>query len=228
MTSAVVVFSGGQDSTTCLAWATERFASVTALTFDYGQRHVVEIEAARIIAAKLDVPHETVDLRGFGRCSRSALTRAGIAPTANGGLGGLPSTFTPGRNIVFLATAASYAISHGIFDLVTGVCQTDYSGYPDCRRDTIDALERAICLGNGVERFTIHTPLMYMTKCQTVEMAKSLGALPLLADSHTCYFGRRPACGTCPACVLRLNGFAEAGIKDPLAYDAEGDPSIAR
>jgi 7-cyano-7-deazaguanine synthase len=227
MHKAVVVFSGGQDSTTCLAWALRRFYSVAALTFDYGQRHAAEIQAAAKICEQLNVPHEIVDLRGFGRCSPSALTNRNIDVSSNGGLGGLPSTFTPGRNLVFLTTAASYAITRGAETLVTGVCQTDYSGYPDCRRDTIDALQRAIALGNGLESFSILTPLMFLSKRETVELARDLAALPLLAHSLTCYLGQRPACGKCPACLLRLKGFAEAGIRDPLPYADDVPPVVA-
>jgi len=220
MDLAVVVFSGGQDSTTCLAWARQRFAEVHALTFNYGQRHAAEMDAARTIAARLGVHHEIIDLSGFGMVSASALTRPAIAVRADGGLGGLPSTFTPGRNLVFLTVAASYAVSHDSADLVTGVCQTDYSGYPDCRRATIDAVELAIKLGNALDVFRIHTPLMDLTKAQTVQLAVDLGALPLLGESHTCYQGMRPACGTCPACLLRRRGFAEAGVTDPIEYRA--------
>jgi len=216
---AVVVFSGGQDSTTCLVWAQQKFARVRALSFDYGQRHKdAELDAARAIARKISVPHEVVDLRAFGLLSPSALTSPAINVAVDGGLGGLPSTFTPGRNLVFLTMAASYAIAAGSTDLVTGVCQTDYSGYPDCRRSTIDALEQAVRLGTEVAGFQIHTPLMFLTKAASVKLARELGALPLLALSHTCYHGQRPACGTCPACVLRLKGFAEAGVPDPIAY----------
>lgn len=218
MSLAVVVFSGGQDSTTCLAWARSRFDEVHALTFDYGQRHRAELTAARRIAKRVGVRHVVVNLHGFGQVSASALTRRNVKVRADGGLGGLPSTFTPGRNLVFLTVAASYAVSHGAADLVTGVCQTDYSGYPDCRRSTIDAVEQAIKLGNGLDAFRIHTPLMDLTKAETVRLAVELGALPLLAESHTCYQGARPACGTCPACVLRRRGFFEAGVPDPIAY----------
>ena len=215
---AVVVFSGGQDSTTCLAWARKQFDDVHALTFDYGQRHAVELQAARDVAEHLGVKHTVADLSAFGKLSASALTRADVDVATGGGLHDLPSTFTPGRNLVFLTMAASYAISVGSRDLITGVCETDYSGYPDCRRQTIDALEKAINLGNGLDDFQIHTPLMFLNKAQTVALAQGLGALDALALSHTCYMGARPACGMCPACVLRLKGFAEAGVTDPIAY----------
>ena len=128
---------------------------------------------------------------------------------------GLPNTFVPGRNLVFLTFAAAFAYRQGIRHIVTGVAQTDYSGYPDCRAETIDALQQALRLGmeSDVE---IHTPLMHLSKKQTVELASDLGALPALAHTHTCYNGVRPPCGNCPACELRAKGFAEAGIPDPL------------
>ncbi len=219
MKEAVVVFSGGQDSTTCLAWAKKNFERVYALSFDYGQRHKdSELAAAKAIVDVLEIPHRVVDIRSFSSLSPSALTRPDINVAPDGGLGGLPSTFTPGRNLVFLTLAASFALGMGVKDLVTGVCQTDYSGYPDCRRSTIDALEEAVRLGNDSADFRIHTPLMFLTKAQTVKLALELDAMPLLRLSHTCYLGSRPACGHCPACELRLKGFAEAGVADPIAY----------
>lgn len=219
--AALVVFSGGQDSTTCLAWAKKKFGIVRALSFNYGQRHAAELEAAERIVRRLNVPWTIADMRGFGLLSKSALTDSQIQVDAAGGLGGLPSTFTPCRNLVFLSAAASHAISLGIRNLVTGVCQTDYSGYPDCRREFIDALETTIRVGNGLMKddFEIHTPLMHLTKAETVKLAQECDAMELLAMSHTCYEGKRPACGKCPACVLRLKGFQEAGVIDPIAYE---------
>ncbi len=227
MSKAVVVFSGGQDSTTCLAWAQQRFDEVFALSFDYGQRHKqAELEAAHAIAERCGVPHQVADLSAYGALAPSALTKPEINVAADGGLGGLPSTFTPGRNLVFLTVAAAFAIGRGAHDLVTGVCQTDYSGYPDCRRETVDAIELAVQLGTEVNDFTIHTPLMFLTKAESVKLAAELGALPLLGMSHTCYHGARPACGKCPACELRLKGFAEAGIPDPIEYrSADATPA---
>lgn len=217
---AVVVFSGGQDSTTCLLWAKAMYPRVRALTFDYGQRHRVELAQAATIARQLGVDQEVLDVRALNQAAPSALTRATIDVAPDGGHGGLPSTFTPGRNLVFLTMAASYAIGRGIAEVVTGVCQTDYSGYPDCRRNTIDAIEQAVRLGNDQPDFAIHTPLMYLTKAETVRLAVELGGLALMGFTHTCYHGKRPACGTCPACTLRLKGFAEAGYVDPLEYEA--------
>ncbi len=131
------------------------------------------------------------------------------------GATGLPNTFVPGRNLVFITLAAAYAYQRGISEIVTGVCQTDFSGYPDCRESTMVALQAALRAGMDAP-FTIHTPLMHLTKAQTVTMLRDLGGLPLLAYSHTCYEGAVPPCGRCPACVLRAKGFAEAGIADPL------------
>lgn len=215
---SVVVLSGGQDSTTCLAWRLQQGGTVHAVSFDYGQRHRVELKQAVKIAALAGVQHEVLDLRTLGQAAPSALTRSDIEVSTTGGMGGLPSTFTPGRNLVFLTLAASYALARGAKEIVTGVCQTDYSGYPDCRQDTIITLRNAIRLGTDVPDFEIKTPLMHLTKAQSVELAAEIGALDLLAESHTCYEGHRPACGKCPACVIRLRGFEQAGIRDPLQY----------
>lgn len=216
---AVVVFSGGQDSTTCLFWARERWKNgrLYALTFDYGQRHASEIAAAQEIAAHVADEHVVFPIREYGKLSQSALTKRMIPVSETGGLGGLPSTFTPGRNLVFLTIAASWAISMGLRNVVTGVCETDYSGYPDCRRETIDAVERAVALGNGLTSFFIHTPLMKLSKADTVRMAWGLGpkCMEAIGRSVTCYHGLRPGCGECPACLLRAKGFAEAGVADP-------------
>lgn len=213
--AAVVLLSGGQDSTTCLAWALARFRRVEAVTIDYGQRHRIELEAAARIAAAVGVPQRVVPCDSFTALGGNALTggeavAAGVRAGTN-----LPNTFVPGRNLVFLTLAAAYAWQRGISELVTGVCQTDFSGYPDCRQDTMDALQEA--LRRGIDApFTIHTPLMHLTKAQTVTMLRDLGRLELLASSHTCYNGSVPPCGTCPACLLRARGFAEAGVADPL------------
>lgn len=217
---AVVVLSGGQDSTTVLYQAIRDVgaARLAAITFDYGQRHRTEIEAAREIAEAAGVAeHKVVKLDALNELSVSALTRPDIEVSANGGLGGLPSTFTPSRNLVFLSLASSYAVSIGARRLYTGVCQTDYSGYPDCRREFVDLLEKTIASGNGLEKFEIVTPLMYLTKAETVKLAAELGAASMaaLGLSVTCYHGRRPGCGECPACLLRDKGFAEAGYSDP-------------
>ncbi len=218
MDKALVVLSGGQDSTTCLYWAIDRFGGdkVETVTFDYGQRHRIELECAARVAELAGVSNTLLPIDTFGALGGDALTDADI-PVQQGiaAESGLPNTFVPGRNLVFLTFAAAYAWQRGITQLVTGVAQTDYSGYPDCRADTIAALQRAICLGMESD-IVIHTPLMHLSKKETVEMARDLGALPAMGLTHTCYNGQRPPCGKCPACELRARGFAEAGIEDPL------------
>ena len=213
---ALVVLSGGQDSTTCLYWALDRFgtASVSTLTFDYGQRHRIELDCAREVAANAGVPNCVLPIDTFGALGGNALTEASIDVAAAED-GELPNTFVPGRNLVFLTFAAAYAWPRGIRHLVTGVAQTDYSGYPDCREETLAALGKALRLGMESE-IELHTPLMHLSKRQTVELAVELGALDAMALTHTCYEGLRPPCGRCPACVLRARGFDEAGVKDPL------------
>jgi 7-cyano-7-deazaguanine synthase len=224
--TALVLFSGGQDSTVCLAWALERYGWVETVGFDYGQRHGVEMAAreqvrARLIerfptwAARLGPDHR-LDLRGFGAVAESALTaHRAIEMTERG----LPSTFVPGRNLVFFVYAAALADRRGLPRLVGGMCETDYSGYPDCRRETLDALQQALNL--GIEQgFIIETPLMWRTKAETWALAKTLGGEPLidliLEDTHTCYLGQRDlrhawgyGCGTCPACELRQGGYED-------------------
>jgi 7-cyano-7-deazaguanine synthase len=215
ITSAVVLLSGGQDSTTCLAWAQSRFSEVRSLAIDYGQRHRIELAAAAEVARRAGVEHAVVPCDSFRALGGNALT--GEEPVAGGVRqdSGLPNTFVPGRNLIFLTLAAAFAWSRGAASLVTGVCETDYSGYPDCRATTLDALQEA--LRRGIDApFIIHAPLMHLTKAATVRLARDLGALPLLAWSHTCYNGSVPPCGKCPACVLRAKGFAEAGMPDPL------------
>jgi 7-cyano-7-deazaguanine synthase len=211
---ALVVLSGGQDSTTCLYWALRHFTAVSSVTFDYGQRHRIEIDCARRIAARANVPNLVLPIDTLAVMGGNSLTDTTIA-VDGGDNDGLPNSFVPGRNLLFLTFAAAHAWQHGIGHLVTGVAQTDYSGYPDCRQATIDALQTTLRLGMESE-VQIHTPLMNLSKKETVLLAERLGALPAMVDSHTCYNGERPPCGECPACVLRARGFAEAGIADPL------------
>jgi 7-cyano-7-deazaguanine synthase len=214
-TSAVVLLSGGQDSTTCLYWAKGRFERLYALTFDYGQRHRIELEAARTIARMAGVAaHRILKISELAELGGSALLED-MPIQERGGRDNLPNTFVPGRNLLFLVLAAAWAYQLECHDVVGGMCQTDYSGYPDCRRATIDALEHAIELGMEWT-IRIHTPLMFLTKAQSVRLAQEVGALDALAYSHTCYEGRFPPCGVCPACRLRAKGFEEAGIEDPL------------
>ena len=218
MEKALVLLSGGQDSTTSLYWAIDRFGpgATSALSFDYGQRHRIELECARKIAAAAGIDHDCLPIDTFKALGGDALTDSGVQ--VSGDLdedSGLPNTFVPGRNLIFLTFAAAYAYQRNIRHLVTGVAQTDYSGYPDCRQRTIDALQQAIRLGMEHD-IEIHTPLMRLSKKETVEMACDLGALEAMGLTHTCYNGERPPCGHCPACKLRARGFAEAGIEDPL------------
>lgn len=215
---AIVVLSGGQDSTTCLYWAIERFGAddVDTVTFDYGQRHRIELECAARVAEMAGVGNTCLPIDTFAALGGDALTDPDveIEPGVDGE-SGLPNTFVPGRNLVFLTYAAALAYQREIGNLVTGVAQTDYSGYPDCREGTITALQHALRLGMESE-ITIHTPLMHLPKKETVELARDLGALPAMAYTHTCYEGERPPCGECAACELRAKGFAEAGVEDPL------------
>jgi 7-cyano-7-deazaguanine synthase len=221
---ALVLFSGGQDSTTCLAWALDRYARVETVGFSYGQRHAVEMEVRpRVLdalragfpvwAGRLGDDH-LIDLAVLGRVSETALTRnTSIAMQANG----LPNTFVPGRNLVFLTFAAALAYRRGLKHLVTGVCETDYSGYPDCRDDTVKAMQLALNLGME-SRFVVHTPLMWLGKAETWALAEQLGGEALVAlvrdETHTCYEGDRThrhawgyGCGECPACRLRAEGW---------------------
>ena len=215
--TALVVLSGGQDSTTCLYWAIERFGrdSVSTITFDYGQRHRIELDAASNVADEAGVPWTCVPIDTFAALGGTALTDDIDVGTDTDADGELPNTFVPGRNLVFLTFAAAWAWPRRIGNLVTGVAQTDYSGYPDCREETIQSLQQTLRLGMESD-ITLHAPLMHRSKKETVELAQAVGALPALRLTHTCYNGERPPCGDCAACRLRARGFAEAGIADPL------------
>ena len=216
MDKALVVLSGGQDSTTCLCWAIRRFGrdQVSSLTFDYGQRHRIELDCAADVASQAGVANRILPIDTFAALGGNALTDQEIE-VAGGADGSLPSTFVPGRNLVFLTFAAAYAWPRRIGHLVTGVAQTDYSGYPDCREETRHAPEQALRLGME-SQLEIHAPLMHLSNRQTILLARDLGALDAMRLTHTCYEGSRPPCGICPACKLRARGFAEAGISDPL------------
>lgn len=218
MPKSLVVLSGGQDSTTCLYWAIDKFGeeNVEAVTFDYGQRHRIELDCAWKIANMAGISHTLLPIDTFVALGGNALTDSTVTVKAElNEQTNLPNTFVPGRNLIFLTFAAALAYQKGIDNLVTGVAQTDYSGYPDCRQDTIFALERAIRLGMESE-LKIHTLLMSRSKKETVELAQKLGALEAMAYTHTCYEGQQPPCGQCPACILRAKGFDEAGVSDPL------------
>lgn len=205
--TALIVFSGGQDSTTCLFWAKKHFRSVEALTFTYGQRHAVEVQMAEKIARKADVPWHHMDVSFIGRLGRNSLTDSSIVMDQEKPADGPPNTFVPGRNLFFLSIAAVFARERGINHLVTGVSQTDFSGYPDCRDAFIKSLNVTLNLGME-EQFVIHTPLMWIDKEQTWEMADKLGVLDLVRnDTLTCYNGiAGDGCGHCPACTLRREG----------------------
>ena len=232
--SALVLFSGGQDSSVCLAWALQRCERVETVGFDYGQRHATELAARPRVRDRMAAafpqwgerlgPDHLIDLRAFGALADSALTsERAIEMTTRG----LPSTFVPGRNLAFLVYAAALADRRGLGRLVGGMCETDFSGYPDCRRETLDALERAINLGMEA-KFSIETPLMALTKAETWALAHDLGGAALVEliveDSHTCYLGDRTrrhpwgyGCGTCPACELRARGWTEWTRDVPIA-----------
>ncbi|EON72120.1 queuosine biosynthesis protein [Lysinibacillus sphaericus OT4b.31] len=206
---AIVVFSGGQDSTTCLLWAQEHFEEVEAVTFDYGQRHLLEIECAKEIAAELGVTHHILDMSLLNQLAPNALTRQDIE-VEDGEDGGLPSTFVPGRNLLFLSFAGVLASQVGAKHIVTGVCETDFSGYPDCRDIFIKSLNVTLNLSMD-DSFVIDTPLMWLNKVQTWELADQLGALEFVRErTLTCYNGViADGCGECPACKLRKKGLDE-------------------
>lgn len=228
--SSILIYSGGQDSTTCLLWSLKRFSQVQAISFNYDQRHNIELECAKNIVGlinsgkftvynskskKIHIDHIIIDISFLSEILQTSMIQDGeikIDETS-----GLPTTFVPGRNILFLTIAAAYAYQHKIRHLVAGVCQTDYSGYPDCRDATIKSLQATLKLGMEYD-IIIHTPLMWKMKAETIKLMEKLGGLELYKYTHTCYKGERPACGECPACELRLKGFKEAGLEDPLEY----------
>lgn len=243
-TDVLVLLSGGQDSTTCLAWARNTYpeARIHALTAFYAQRHGAEVVAATEIAELLGChSHRIVDLSGaLGASDSALLAKSTTELRGDGGLvddampQGLPTSFVPGRNLVFLAVAGAQAAALGCGSIVTGVCQTDYSGYPDCRADFIDAMSGAIneAMPSALRPILIETPLMRLTKAETVALMVGLAHRELgrvgkpgsfrdtnvwraLARSVTCYHGQHPGCGTCPSCALRVKGFSEAGALDP-------------
>jgi 7-cyano-7-deazaguanine synthase len=221
---ALVLFSGGQDSTTCLAWALARFAAVETIGFDYGQRHRIELECREEIVARLkrEFPSwagrlgedHRIDLSVLGQVSETALTRDSVIAFAENGL---PNTFVPGRNLLFFTFAAATGYRRGLRHLVGGMCETDYSGYPDCRDDALKSLQATLSLGMD-HRFVIHTPLMWRDKRATWDLAHELGGEALVElireESHSCYLGERNlhhdwgyGCGECPACDLRRKGW---------------------
>jgi 7-cyano-7-deazaguanine synthase len=224
--SALVLFSGGQDSTVCLTWALQRFARVETIGFAYGQRHAIELEMRPRIRAALATQSaewrarlgedHVVRIDALAEVSETALTRdVAIEISASG----LPTTFVPGRNLVFFSFAGAVAYRRGIKHLVAGMCETDFSGYPDCRDDTIKAMQLALTLGMD-RRFVVHTPLMWIDKAASFALAYDIGGDALiellLGETHTCYLGDREhrhawgfGCGECPACRLRADGYAK-------------------
>jgi 7-cyano-7-deazaguanine synthase len=223
-TTALVLFSGGQDSATCLAFALQKYGRVETVGFDYRQRHSIELQQRRTVLAELRASFpqwqerlgedHVLDLGVLGQVSDTSLTRD---TEFRMGQAGLPNTFVPGRNLLFLTLAAAIAYRRGLDVIIAGVCETDYSGYPDCRDDTIKAMQVALSLGMD-RRFLLETPLMWIDKADTWRMAQQLGGEPLVElireHTHTCYLGDRAhrhawgyGCGTCPACVLRASGW---------------------
>jgi 7-cyano-7-deazaguanine synthase len=227
---ALVLFSGGQDSTACLAWALQRFAAVETIGFDYGQRHRIELDCRRSIAARLKREFSAwgrklgedhvIDLQILGQVSETALTRETTIAFEQSGL---PNTFVPGRNLMFFTLAAAVGYRCDARHLVGGMCETDYSGYPDCRDDTLKALQATLSLGMD-HRFVIHTPLMWLDKAATWALAEALGGDALIElmieETHSCYLGDRShrhtwgyGCGDCPACALRRSGWETFNLR---------------
>jgi len=217
-TTAIVLFSAGQDSTTCLVWAMKAFNKVIALSFDYKQRHSIELKQGKIICDKLNIERIVIDVSFINDITNNALTRNDIKIEAKKGQ--LPSTFVVGRNLFFLSIAAAIAYERNIKDIIIGVNQVDYSGYFDCRECFIKSLNQTLNLAMD-RKFQIHTPLIHLTKAQIVLLMKKLDRIELLKYTHTCYEGKRSPCLQCPACLLRLKGFRDAGIEDPLTSGEE-------
>jgi len=216
MSKALVIFSGGQDSVTCLGVAIEQMAEVEAISFMYGQQHQIEIAQASMICSKLEIKHTIIDLTFFGRLVTSALTGEGSVNDAHPDNPDLPASFVPNRNALFLTVAHAHAQEIGADIIYTGTCQTDYSGYPDCRQVFIRSMNHSLNIGSD-SNICVLTPLMHLTKAETFKLAEDVGILDIvIKDSHTCYNGDRDTewdwgkgCGECPACELRANGYAE-------------------
>jgi len=229
--SALVMLSGGLDSATCLAvayksgWSLDyqMFKNLFTVSFDYGQKHKRELQYAEYLSKKAGaLQHFEVPLPSLAFVSKSSsLVNNDIDTSAYHPINkNLPSSFLPNRNFVMFGLAASLGYELGATNIFSGVCQTDYDGYPDCRNKTIEAIEEALSLSLN-EKFSIHTPLMYKTKAQTIQLMQSLDLLDWYAHTHTCYEGKRPPCGKCPACLVRAEGFKEAGLDDPLTVSEQ-------
>ena len=217
MKRALIIFSGGQDSTTCLGWAKERFDMVETITFDYGQKHKVEIIQAKNIAEMMGVKNTLLSINAFTELNDSALIDSSLdISSSHHTKPNLPASFVPNRNAIFFTLAHAFAQKQGINNLVTGINQTDYSGYPDCRENFVKALELALNLGSESD-IKFHYPLMHLSKAETFELAKKEGILDIVVElSHTCYNGDHKSfhdwgygCGECPACLLRAKGWEE-------------------
>jgi 7-cyano-7-deazaguanine synthase len=225
VSGAVVCLSGGQDSSTCLFYALRRYHPVVAVSFDYRQRHRIELECAAALAARVGVDQVVLPIEALSELAGGSLTNPGIESrldasgtgNAYAELRGLPSSFVPGRNIIFLGLAAAYGIPRGLETLVAGVCSTDEAGYPDCRPEFVQALEETIRVGMDCPEFAIDAPLLHLTKADTWALAEELGVVEVIrTETHTCYEGERGAlhgwgfgCGSCPACITRARGWAE-------------------
>lgn len=214
---ALVLLSGGQDSATCLLLALQEYTEVECISFYYAQKHQRELESAEEICELLELNHSIIDATILQDITTSALfncsgnTDFPIDPQTN-----LPTSFVPGRNILFLTLASIYAYTRKINTIYCGVCQSDYSGYPDCRLNTIKALELALCYGLDKPIYIL-TPLMHLTKAESINLVKDIyNFKPVMELTHTCYNGMNPPCKICPSCLLRAKGFADAGINDPL------------
>ena len=223
MTTALVNLSGGADSTICAVIAKQRFDSVYGITFDYGQRHIIEIQSAIEVAEALNIQHEIIDLGDNILKSMSPLVSASVLGTYQDKASlptGVENTFVAGRNILFLTIAGNRASHLNIDDIFIGVCQEDFGGYYDCRQVFIDKMSDALNEGiYGQQRLTLHTPLMNMTKAESIKLAHAIlgdDFNKIFALTHTCYAGIHGGCGKCHACILRDAGFKEAGIDDPL------------
>nr|WP_273320520.1 7-cyano-7-deazaguanine synthase QueC [Vallitalea guaymasensis] len=207
---AVVVFSGGQDSTTCLFWAKKKFKEIIAVSFDYNQKHILELECAKDICKKYEIEHHTLDLGLLNQLAPNSLTRTDIKVDKESPDEGVPNSFVDGRNMLFLTFVAVFAKQRGISNIVTGVSESDFSGYPDCRDVFIKSINVTLNLAMDYQ-FEIYTPLMWINKAQTWKMAYDLGVLDVVKEETlTCYNGiKGNGCGDCPACKLRKNGYLE-------------------
>jgi len=216
MESAVVLLSGGQDSATCLVWTMQNFDHVHTVSFQYGQKHEVELDCAKELSKRAKVEsHTVIPIQSLSYLGDSALIGDGDVNLSHRSSDDLPASFVPGRNLLFLTLAGALAFKKEIHHLVTGTCQTDFSGYPDCRDVSLNSFCVAISLAMDYD-IHIHTPLMWKTKAETIYMMRSMGYIYWYKYTHTCYEGVRPGCGHCPSCLLRAKGFKEAGIFDPL------------